>query len=250
MLNLPTVRWGHLHRVGVGVLLVVLTAPAVWASPNESEPRWDQLSATERQILNPLQREWASIEPARKLKWRELASRFPQLSPERQALLRSRMNAWAEMGPSERAAARLRYQEAKRLPDDERRARWERYQALPEGQRRALADQAQRREQQPGTKTQQARTNRLDDVQPKTSVAPAGNSFGPNRMVAPGTVSATVGASTRPINERPAPPLHLQAGLPKIAATPGFVDSNTLLPQRGPQGAASLRGTDAERTRP
>jgi hypothetical protein len=26
--------------------------------------------------------------------------------------------------------------------------------------------------------------------------------------------------------------------MPKIAATPGFVDSTTLLPQRGPQGAA------------
>lgn len=238
-----------MHRIGVGVLLVALTASTVWASPNESEPRWDQLSATERQILTPLQHEWASIEPARKLKWRELASRFPQLSPERQTLLRSRMNAWAEMNPSERAAARLRYQEAKRLPDDERRARWERYQALPEGQRRALADKAQRRGQ-PAAKTEHARTNGLDDVQPKTSVAPAGNSFGPNRMVAPGTVSATVGASTRPINERPTPPLHLQAGLPKIAATPGFVDSNTLLPQRGPQGAATLRGIDAERTRP
>jgi hypothetical protein len=33
--------------------------------------------------------------------------------------------------------------------------------------------------------------------------------------------------------------LHQQAGLPKVAAMPGFVDSATLLPTRGAQGAAA-----------
>jgi hypothetical protein len=33
--------------------------------------------------------------------------------------------------------------------------------------------------------------------------------------------------------------LHQQVGLPKVAATPGFVDAETLLPQRGAQGAAA-----------
>jgi hypothetical protein len=37
---------------------------------------------------------------------------------------------------------------------------------------------------------------------------------------------------------RAAPPAHHQTGMPKIAATPGFVDPATLLPKRGPQGAA------------
>jgi hypothetical protein len=37
----------------------------------------------------------------------------------------------------------------------------------------------------------------------------------------------------------PLPPVHTQAGLPKLAATPNFVDPATLLPKRGPQGAAS-----------
>jgi hypothetical protein len=32
-------------------------------------------------------------------------------------------------------------------------------------------------------------------------------------------------------------PAHQHAGMPKIAATPGFVDGNTLLPKRGPQVA-------------
>jgi hypothetical protein len=47
-----------------------------------------------------------------------------------------------------------------------------------------------------------------------------------------------VGASTNLVSKPATPPLHQQAGLPKVAATPGFVDSATLLPQRGAQGAA------------
>jgi hypothetical protein len=58
-----------------------------------------------------------------------------------------------------------------------------------------------------------------------------------------GTVQASVGASTRPISERPTPPRHQQVGMPKIAATPGFVNGTTLLPQRGPQGAAAEPAT-------
>ena len=34
------------------------------------------------------------------------------------------------------------------------------------------------------------------------------------------------------------PPAHQPAGMPKIAATPEFVNRSTLLPKRGPQAAA------------
>jgi hypothetical protein len=51
-------------------------------------------------------------------------------------------------------------------------------------------------------------------------------------------VQAAPGATTTLISKRPAPPSHQQPGLPKIAATPNFVDKQTLLPQRGAQGAA------------
>lgn len=52
-------------------------------------------------------------------------------------------------------------------------------------------------------------------------------------------VQARPGATTRSMATPPSPPLHQQSGLPLIAATPGFVDPATLLPQRGPQGAAT-----------
>lgn len=237
----------------VWLLAAVLAAPAAWGATRDSEPRWEQLTTAERQVLQPLQREWPSIDTTRKLKWRELAVQFPKLSPERQALLRSRMSAWANMSPAERAAARVRYQEAKRLPEAERRARWESYQSLPEDKRKELADKAQSRQQGPlpavGNRPAGANTTAVGEVQPKSNIVPPTAAFSPNRAVAPGTVRANVGASTRPINERPIPPAHQQVGLPKIAATPGFVDGNTLLPQRGPQGAANVR-TDFERTSP
>ena len=60
----------------------------------------------------------------------------------------------------------------------------------------------------------------------------------PAGAVAPTVVQAKPGATTTTMSTRAAPPPHHQAGLPKIAATPGFVDPATLLPQRGPQGAA------------
>jgi len=251
--TLPRLRSTVRHHAGRWLLAVVLVAPAAWGATRDEAPRWEHLTAAERQVLQPLQREWPSIDTTRKLKWRELATQFPKLSPERQALLRSRMSAWAGMSPAERAAARVRYQEAKRLPEAERRARWESYQSLPEDKRKELADRAQNRHQatQPaaGSIPAGAKATAVGDVQPKSNIVPPSSTFAPNHAVAPGTVRANVGASTRPINERPTPPAHQQVGLPKIAATPGFVDSHTLLPQRGPQGAATVR-TDFERTAP
>jgi hypothetical protein len=61
----------------------------------------------------------------------------------------------------------------------------------------------------------------------------------PPKVIAPSVVQARPGATTTLITKRPTPPSHQQAGLPKIAATPEFVNKATLLPQRGPQGAAT-----------
>jgi hypothetical protein len=226
------------HRqLACWLMLAAFLAPAAQAgTTRDAEPRWEQLTMAERQVLQPLEREWPSIEPARKLKWRELATQYPRLDPERQTLLRSRMAAWARMSPTERSAARVRYEEAKRLPEAERQARWKAYQALSEERRKALADKALVRLQAASAPAPQ----RVTEAQPKTNIVPPNTGTQAHHTVSPGTVRAAVGASTRPISERPTPPLHQQPGLPKITATPGFVDSSTLLPQRGPQGAAAM----------
>ncbi|GMV76712.1 MAG: hypothetical protein AMXMBFR78_36610 [Rubrivivax sp.] len=67
------------------------------------------------------------------------------------------------------------------------------------------------------------------------------------RPVTPTVVQVKPGVTTTLVNKTPSPPLHNQPGLPKITATPGFVDPQTLLPSRGPQGAAAIRMTPGER---
>jgi hypothetical protein len=68
----------------------------------------------------------------------------------------------------------------------------------------------------------------------------------PRGAIAPVVVQATPGATTTTMSVRAVPPAHNQPGLPKIAATPGFVDPATLLPQRGPQGAAVRAAASTE----
>jgi hypothetical protein len=71
-----------------------------------------------------------------------------------------------------------------------------------------------------------------------TTLAAAG------KVVAPTVMQAKPGATTTLISRSPSPPPHQQPGLPKVTATPGFVDRTTLLPQRGAQ-AAGTRGAAA-----
>ena len=103
-------------------------------------PPWSTLSAQQRGLLAPLERDWGSIDATRKAKWLEVASRFPSMSaPERQRV-QDRMADWARMTPSERGRARLTFQESKQLSPSEKQQRWDAYQALPDDRRRALAE--------------------------------------------------------------------------------------------------------------
>jgi hypothetical protein len=152
--------------------------------------------------------------------------------------------AWpsgSRMSPAERGRARLQFQEARQLAPGDRQERWEAYQALPADQRQALARKAQ-------------------PSSPKTAGAPAGATRRPPRQCRTRSASvvtrATVDARAPGRPHRGAGPGrrhdlpgdrsrrnaagHHQAGLPKIAATPGFVDQSTLLPKRGPQGRPRL----------
>ena len=76
-------------------------------------------------------------------------------------------------------------------------------------------------------------------MQTKSNIVPNPGFAVPLKPVAPTVVQARPGATTTLISKVPAPPMHQQTGMPKIAATPEFVDKTTLLPRRGPQGAAT-----------
>ena len=201
-------------------------------------PAWNALTPTQRQALAPLQRDWAAIDPAGKEKWLEMAARFPAMSAAERQRLQERMQDWARMSPEQRSRARLQYQETRQFPTDEKRARWEAYQSLSEEERMNLVQRAR----------PPARSTAGSDGGPRTRSAANGGTAKSNivvprsppraQAVSPSLVTARPGATTTTVTTPAAPPLHHQPGVPKIAATPDFVDPTTLLPKRGPQGAA------------
>lgn len=213
------------------------------AAATESGPRWQELSPSQRTTLKPLERDWASIDGPRKQKWLEIAARYPSMPPAEQQRISARMNEWVKLSPAERGQARLNFQASRQLTPEERQARWEAYQALTPEQRGKLAAKAA-----PSTNPTAARGNDVarkpaaparDGVQAKSNIVPNPAYAAPPKAVAPTVVQAGPGATTSLMSKRNTPPTHQQPGLPKIAASPGFVDKQTLLPQRGPQGAAA-----------
>ena len=194
---------------------------------------WSKLSPAQRSVLTPLERDWTTISPAQQQKWAELANRFPAMPADERSRVQQRIAEWSRLTPQERASARLNFQEARQISPDERRQQWDAYRALPADERRALAESAAR--QRPNGPS----PRRADaDTGPKSSGvrAPAA---GTPQPVGPLVIRRGSGATTNLVSKPAAPPLHQRAGLPKVAATPGFVDSATLLPKRGAQGAAA-----------
>lgn len=233
------------HRVGLattarGLLLALLCAGgAVGAQPVGGGVSWKQLTPAQRSALAPLEREWASLEPRRQDKWLEIAARFPSMPADERARMQERMAEWAKLSPKERGQARVNFQEARQLSPEERKARWESYQALPEDEKRKLAERARPPRNDRDTPVKPASPVNHDGS--KSNIVRVPSTPTPVRPVAPTVVQTGPGATTtllsRPVAK---PPLHQQAGVPKIAATPAFVDSATLLPKRGAQGAAAV----------
>ena len=206
-----------------------------------SGPSWLSLTTQQRTALGPLERDWSVIDASRKSKWLEVAARFPAMPAADQQRVQERMAEWARMSPVERGRARLSYQESKQFSPEQKQARWEAYQALPDDERKALADRSRR----PDEPVRPARpaggaASVPGAMQAKSSATARPPASGPlPKQVAPTLVQAKPGATTTLMTTPAAPPAHHQPGQPKIAAKPGQVDGRTLLPQSGPQAAAS-----------
>lgn len=207
--------------------------PKATAEASEGPP-WSSLSTSQKNALTPLEGEWGRIDTTRKVKWLEIANKFPSMSAAEQARIQTRMDEWAKLTPRERGQARMNFKEAQQVPAQERKARWEAYKALPPEQQKQLAARGA-----PSARKAPAADPSADAAGTKSNVVP-NSSYAPRpRPVAPTVAQAQPGATTNLITKRPSPPAHQPAGLPKIAVTPGFVDQSTLLPKRGPQGAAT-----------
>jgi len=226
------------------VRTVAEAAPA--SAARSTGPAWAKLTPAQQSALAPLQRDWGSLDADRKAKWLEVAARFPALAPDDRNRIQARMTDWARMTPAERGRARQLFQEARQIEPESRQQRWDAYQALPADQRRALAERS-------APAASGTRAAKPESRVATAASAPEGkrnlvsvNATNPTpaRPVSPTAVQAKPGATTTLMSQPATPPAHHQPGMPKIAATEGFVDRSTLLPQRGPQGAA-MRGDSA-----
>ena len=220
---------------------LLFKSPSIVQSASERGLKFAMLSADEQAALKPLEKDWAGISPDRKQKWRVLAARFPKMSIDERTRVQASMAEWARMSPEQRGKVRLQFQEANKASPQNRQAQWQAYQALPADQKRELATKAASAPARDPVSAAQVKSNIV--VDPALAV--------PSRSVAPAVVQAQPGATTNLISKRVSPPAHQQTGQPKIAASPEFVDAATLLPQKGPQRAATRSaGASAAALRP
>ena len=218
-------------------------------------PAWSSLTVAQQKVLSPLKADWVTIDSARKSKWLEIAARFHSLPLDEQQRVQERMGEWARMSPRDRATARMQFQGSRQLSADDRQASWAAYQALPDGKKRELAKQAEPPSAAKPSSVQT--TSRLGAntglsaasvTQAKRNLVAASSSLGYARAVTPTVVQSKPGATTTLMSNPPLPPLHQQPGLPKIAATDGFVDAATLLPKKGPQSIIARAASASETT--
>ena len=240
--------------VGAGALAQTSAAPpptrtpvppppfSVPATRSESGVRWQALSPAQRQALAPLEREWPSIDAQRKQKWLQIADRYPSLPPQERSRITERMDEWARLTPAERGEMRLRYQEAQQVPAPARSAKWQEYQNLSPDAKQRLAERASSASPPPAKPEPSPASRPVINAPPgsqaKSNVVPNPTLAQRPKQVAPTVVQASPGATTRLITRPVTPPEHQQSGMPKITATPEFVNRTTLLPKRGPQAAA------------
>ncbi len=223
--------------------------PVVPASGPERGVLWSALSANQRIALAPLARDWRNIGADHKQKWLEVSAQFLTMSADERRRVQTRMAEWAKLTPQQRGAARLQFKQARQLAPSNRPSQWQAYQALTDAEKKDLASRAAPAAAR-GDALRKARADDSADrtpsgVQAKSNLVAQPDAERTVRSVAPTMLQAPTGATTTLISKPTVPPAHQQTGLPKIAASPAFVNPSTLLPQRGPQGAAAVASSAA-----
>ena len=203
------------------------TAPGVLVA----NVNWASLSASQKEALAPLSKEWDQLDGARKGKWLEIAARYPTLPTEQQHRLRERMVEWTRMSPAERQRARIGYQHAGELrtPEQESKLRekWDAYQALPAEKRQRLAERAAEKASAAGREAPASAVSHRAKAPIQRAPLTA--------VTGPTIVQALPGATTVLMTQRADPPLpgaSAAPGRPLRAPSEAGLNPHTLLPRR------------------
>jgi hypothetical protein len=111
----------------------------------QSGPRWQELTKSQRLILQPLASTWDSLTGAHKSKWIAVAQTYPSRAETEQKKMQDRMVEWAALTPVDRERARLNFAETKKIPPSDRAAEWEAYQGLSLQEKQYLASKGSAR---------------------------------------------------------------------------------------------------------
>ncbi|MES2581177.1 MAG: DUF3106 domain-containing protein [Pseudomonadota bacterium] len=114
-------------------------SPSALAVTQPTGSQWQDLTATQKQILLPLAGIWDSLNSGHKGKWIALTQNYGTRSPDEQKKMQSRMLEWAALSQSQREQARLNFAETKKVSASARAADWETYQSLSDEEKRDLA---------------------------------------------------------------------------------------------------------------
>ncbi|MEI7613550.1 MAG: DUF3106 domain-containing protein [Betaproteobacteria bacterium] len=119
------------------------TSPSLIATP--PQPKWSELTVTQKIVLAPLSDDWDSLESYRQKKWLSIVTRFPAMAPEEQRRIQGQMQEWGKLTPEQREQARQNYKAAIQLPSEKKqelKQKWEEYSSLPEAEKEKLKEQA------------------------------------------------------------------------------------------------------------
>jgi hypothetical protein len=103
-----------------------------------AQPLWSELSASQRELLQPFAQQWNALPSTEKRAWAELARRFPKMNPRQRERVEKRIADWAALSPEQRRVARANFRVARQVPREEVRSEWEHYQSMTEAQRSVL----------------------------------------------------------------------------------------------------------------
>jgi len=208
-------------------------APSALSTPPAA---WSGLTPKQQALLAPLERDWPEISDTQRSKWLSATPTLATMSGEEIKRVHDRIRDWTRLSGSERLNARIGFQVTRQLTPEQRQARWEAYQALPEEERKALAEKALARRQA----LAEAPARAAKPLPPKSDSRPPA----PRPLVAPVLVTSTLvqakpGATTVLITRDLSQPRPVNG--PTKPTDPKRLDPHTLLPLKTPPPASAPR---------